>query len=68
MDFQIPEGEGMGRFVVEWININNENKLEVYDYYHDALSQYYHLKKFDIKVSLVIRALPLPFNLDKGCE
>ena len=60
MDFSVPEGDGMQRYVVEWEDSRGEEQQVPYDYWHDAVKHYFHLKDLGRKVQLMIMALPLP--------
>jgi len=61
MEFNVPEGNGMQRYVVEWFDSNKEKYHESYDYWHDAVSHYFHLKNLGRKVQVMVKALPLPY-------
>lgn len=60
MEFNIPEGDGMLRYTVEWFSSDGERFHESYDYWHDAVGHYFHLKDLGRETNVMIMALPLP--------
>ena len=62
MQFDIPEEDGIGRFIVKWQTKDGKEQKDTFDYWHDAITQYHHLKRIGLvkNIRVVVLLLPLP--------